>query len=540
MAVDLLKEFEQNQARQPIDLLKEFEQDQPGLAEQALGLASKIPGPIGAAIKSGVPEAVANIASGAVAQPVAGLAGLAVAPFAGTEKAAETIKGVEEALTVAPVTEAGKERLGEVGEALAPVGRVLTASEKFLGENTLRLTGSPALAAIAHALPTGAIEAIGFKGAGRVAKAGVTPSKRQVKKAVVESAPEIEQIKSAVSAVYKEIDDSGVTVKSDPIEGLVKNITAKTKKAGLDADVTPRAAGAIKRLQSELGNAKTLSEIDTLRKVAQGVANQTDRTEKALGNIMITEIDDFLDNLKSTDLEGGTESAAKVGKKFKAARKLWGRARRAEVIQEALTTGESRAAGAEAGIRNELNRILNNKKLSKFFPEDEKAVMRAVVDGDFAQNITRAIGKFGISIDRSPNVIGSIISGAGGGSIISGVGSSITAPALGIVAVGSVSKEIAKRLTRGKARFVESVTRAGSDGERIARAYFTAVPKAKRSAEELSDLLTDPKVNLDELENVASKTVQKALDIAKGKRALNLGAAASTGALVAQTPPDNQ
>ena len=57
------------------------------------------------------------------------------------------------------------------------------------------------------------------------------------------------------------------------------------------------------------------------------------------------------------------------------------------------------------------------------------------------------------------------------------------------------------------------------------------MPKGKRNASDLSDLLLDPKVNLDDLEMIANETFRDALDIAKGKRAINLAVAATSGSL---------
>ena len=491
-------------------------QQDPSLGQQALGVA----------------ENIGALVSGAVAEPLAGIAGLAQSlnPFADEGAGAQAVEATREALTFKPRTDVGQSQQQAIGETLAPVGEVLSSAEKFLGENTLELTGSPALASIAHSLPTAALELLGVKGSKRLTGAAKEPTKREIKKAVVESAPEVEQIKNASRAVYKEIDDSGVTVKAQSFNKLADNIKRATAKAGRDVDVTPKAEAAIRRLDRELGNAKTLGEIDTIRTVTQGVANQLDPTEKALGNIMIAEIDDFLDNLKASDLTGGTQKAADTGKRFRAARKLWGRARRSELLTEAITRGEDVAAGAEAGIRNEFNRILRNKKLSKFIPKDEQALMRDVVKGDFAQNFTRLIGKTGLSIDRSPNVFGSIVAGGGLGTVIGGSTGAILVPV-----VGTISKQIARKLTRNKASFAQAMTRAGTDGERIAKAYLSAVPKAKRSIQDLSDLLSDPKVNIDDLEFIANKTVQDALELAKGKRAINLAAGAATGSLAQQT-----
>ncbi len=487
-------------------------QQDPSFGQQALGAL----------------ENVGSLVSGAVAEPLAGLAGIAQSlnPFAEEGAGAQAIESTREALTFKPRTETGQAQQQAIGEALAPVGEAITGTEKFLGDTAFDLTGSPAIAAAAKSLPTAALEVLGFKGAKRLTGPAKTPTKKAITKAIVESAPEIEQIKNVSRQVYKEIDQSGVKVKQNSINNLINNIENKTKKAGLDPRVTQKAAGALDVLRDSKGLDQGLGEIDTLRSVAQGVASQLDTTEKALGNIMIAEIDDFLDNLQAKDLIGGTEKAAATGKKFKAARKLWGRARRAELLTEAISRGEDVAAGAEAGIRNEFNRILRNKKLSKFIPADERAIMRDVVKGNFAQNLTRLVGKVGLSIDRSPNVFGSIVAGGGLGTVVGG-----TTGALVVPVIGTISKQIAQKLTRNRASFAQAITRAGTNGERIAKAYLTAVPKAKRSIQDLSDLLSDPKINIDDLEFIANQTVKDALELAKGKRAINLAVGAGAGTI---------
>ncbi|GAG37727.1 unnamed protein product, partial [marine sediment metagenome] len=223
---------------------------------------------------------------------------------------------------------------------------------------------------------------------------------------------------------------------------------------------------------------------------------------------------------------GGNQAAAQTAKQLKAANKLWGRAARAETLENAITKGTSRAAGAEAGIRNELNRILNSTSKSKHFPPSELAAMRKVVDGNFSQNFTKLVGKLGMSLDRAPGTFQALVaSGSAGLGGVLGLGTG----GIIIPVVGSISKSIAKKLTTGKANFLTTMTRAGTDAEKIAKAYLSTVPKAKRSVKDLADLLSDPKVDISILETIANKTIQDALDLAKGRRQINLAAAAASG-----------
>jgi len=481
-------------------------------------------------------ETAATLVSGIVAEPLAGISGIgqSLNPFAEPGAGARAIEATREALTY----RGGKTSQGQlesIGEALSPVGEALSTSEAFLGDSVLDITGSPALAAMAHSLPTAALELIGLKGAKRFTGAPKSPSKKLIKQSVLESAPEVDAIKNASRALYKEVDDSGVRIRSQSINSLVNRIEAKTRKKGLDPRVTKEASGAMDALREMKNSEQPITELMVQKEIAGKVAgNANDAGQAILGKIMIDEIDSFLDGLSPSNLSRGD---AATGKKVKMASKLWGRAKRSEMITNAIELGERRAAGAEAGIRNELGNLINRKGSSKFITPDEKALIQDLVKGDFKQNFTRLIGKLGISIDRSPGVFQAMMaSGSAGLGGLFGLG----AGGIVIPVVGTVSKKIAQNLTRNKAKFVDSMARAGTDANKIAKAYLTAVPKAKRKVQDLADLLTDPQINLDELEMISNKTFQDAVELAKGKRAINLAAGALAGGAAQATKTEGQ
>jgi len=136
-------------------------------------------------------EPAASVVSSAVATPIAGIAGLASAPFTGIDKASDLIKTITEGMTYKPDTkptlglikdvtsgkadsETGLDLLGNVisGPAgMEAVGRVLKpvadAYENFKtkrGDSTLEMTGSPALATAEFMAPDALLALLGLKG----------------------------------------------------------------------------------------------------------------------------------------------------------------------------------------------------------------------------------------------------------------------------------------------------------------------------------------------------------------------------------------
>jgi hypothetical protein len=133
-------------------------------------------GNIGRQIIGGL-ETAGAVAGGIVAEPVAGIVGLAEAanPLTDPGAGAQAVETVRRAIgdITAPRTEAGKSQLAAVGEFIAPAVRAFTGAEEALGDSALRATGSPLLAAAAKTIPTLAGEILGIglaKGVSRIGK----------------------------------------------------------------------------------------------------------------------------------------------------------------------------------------------------------------------------------------------------------------------------------------------------------------------------------------------------------------------------------
>ena len=94
--------------------------------------------------------------------------------------------------------------------------------------------------------------------------------------------------------------------------------------------------------------------------------------------------------------------------------------------------------------------------------------------------------------------------------------------AVAVPVIGQVSKGLAQKLTKNNARLADQVVRAGNNAELITKAYLNNVPKAQRSALELSELLTRNQIDLN---TVRSAFARDAADVARQRRAFIEGAA---------------
>ncbi len=474
----------------------------------------------------GFVEPVATIASAALAEPVAGVAGIVqgLNPLAAEGAAEEAVEATREALTYTPKTEEGGKVLSEIGGLLTPVAEFVGGLEKQLGDTVYDATGSPALAAAATTIPTAVTELIGVA-SGRAAIRATRATKKRlhegkIAREITEAAPTIEVLKDTARSVYKEIDEMGVSVKGENYNNLVNRIGADVRKAGLDPDISPKASKALNRLEELIDQDVPLSQIDTLREVARGAANSLEPHESMLGMKIIDHIDDFIDNADSANLKFPAHiDKANVGKRYRAARDMWGRARKSELIQESFEKARNQASGFENGIRTQFRAILNNKKKSRFFSRDELAAIKKVVRGDKKQNIAKLIGRLGFSEGGATNVLGGAV-GMGAGATVGGTAGAIIVPI-----IGQVSRKLAQRMTVAGAEFADQVIRAGSNARKITEAYLKNTPKIERTAQELSELLTRNDIDL--LNLPSSELVDSAKLMANQRRAELAGAVAA-------------
>lgn len=476
----------------------------------------------------GFEEGILSAITSAAAEPFAGVAGIAqgLNPFADPGASSRAVSAVREGLTFQPQTQEGIEGLQAAGGALAPVGEVLAGAEDFLGDAAFNATGSPAIAAAAKTLPTAVLEAIGgvgsfAKAGGRLSKTGKEALKvadNEVSKALVESAPDIDTIKDTSRAVYKEIEETGAKLKPQATSSLLKTVIRRANKENVDSVLTPKSARVVDQFKDELANRapRNITDLDTMRKKAQIAAASVDPADARVGAIMIDEIDSFMDKMGASAFLTAAEEGAGLGKKYKTARNLWGRARRAELIQDAMDKAGRQASGFENGIRVQLRQILNNKKRSRFFTKDELSAMDDVVKGSNEQNILKLVGRLGFSEGQATNILGGL------------AGTAVLGPVTPVI--GQISRGLAQRSTRKAAELSDALVKAGPDGKKVTEAYLkTTLPK-NRKPTDLADLLVSSGSDIDDLLKSGNKATKEAAELAKGRKAFAQGATAGAAA----------
>ncbi len=276
------------------------------------------------------------------------------------------------------------------------------------------------------------------------------------------TAPSLDALRASKNAAYDATDALGVAYKPDTYQKLVLDILKDAQGKGFNPDRHPNAGNLILDMvdKAKMGFSPTLRQLDEQIQIVKRDIG-ADRGEKFFGDMITKRINGLIDNAKPG--QAMTGDPLKAGPAVKEARELNRRYRNAETLQEAFTKAERRAASSNSGAnlenttRQNVRRILDNKKTALFLNDQEKAALERVVRGTKTQNITRSLGNWSKGFGGH-----ALAGGAAAGAFLTGnplplalaavpylAGNSLKAASRNI---GSVNKNIADSIIRtGKA-----------------------------------------------------------------------------------------
>lgn len=410
-------------------------------------------------IGGAISEPVTSIVTGAIAAPLAGFAGLAQgaknALFGENGvSAADRVALIQHALTYQPRTTAGKVTTAGISYPFEKFAQGVD----WLGGKTTDATGSPVLGTAVN-VGLNAIPAVVLRGRMKgavsdasgtaVAEAKIALPARVAKS--VEKPPAIEELKAAKDAAYKKADETGVVISRSALNRLKTELVNDLKKEGIDKDLHPKTTAAVKRILDTKGQL-TLSEVETLRKIANDAKGSLEKSDARLGARVVDKIDDFEATLGEGDVVSGSAGSATA---YKEARALNTRLSKARDIQELFDRAELTApnfsgSGMENALRTEFRALAKNKNKMRRFTGEEQAAIRKVAVGGPVENVLRQLGKL------APTGVVSAGMGAMGGFAVGG-----PAGAAAVPAIGTASRYAATKMTMKNANKVGDLVRKG-------------------------------------------------------------------------------
>lgn len=308
----------------------------------------------------------------------------------------------------------------------AAVGAGTGTAAGFLGSQggiEDRLTGA-ATGGVLGALLGGGLQA-GGKAIGGSFEDYMT---RRAAKAVAEGAESVQALKDEAAAGYKAARDSGVLIDKAAFDTMVDGIISKVSGAPgrpIREKLIPKSADVIQAMKDASAKSIGFDDLEYLRQLAQTPAGMvTDKAEQRAASLVISGIDDFINNLSPNQIGANQAKAADAISSLNNARDLWGRMRRTETIENIINTAKEGgyAGGFESGLKTQIGTILRNPKKRRGFSKDEIALLSQIQKGTPVGRIIAGISYLGFSPSggRTPAIGGGLLTGALTGGAIGG------------------------------------------------------------------------------------------------------------------------
>lgn len=283
-------------------------------------------------------------------------------------------------------------------------------------------------------------------------------------------APSAEALKDQAQQAYRSAEQAGVVISETSVADVVTKMARDAVKEGMHPKLHPRAAAALEAVGAEMNMPLTLERAEVLRRVLKSAASTADQSERRLVMRMVDKFDDFVGNLKPTDVIAGDAPAATAA--LSNARNLWSRARKSEFIEDLMERAKTRASqfsgsGYENALRTEFRNVAMNPKKLRVFSPDEQAAIKQVAKGGPLENMLRMVGKF-----APTGVVSSALSG-GAGFAVGGPAGAVALPAIGFAA-----RRGATSMTERNAKMAAELMRSGKKlspaSRRLLERYLSA------------------------------------------------------------------
>jgi hypothetical protein len=289
--------------------------------------------------------------------------------------------------------------------------------------------------------------------------------------------PSIDNMYAIRNQAYGVVDRLGARYTPGSYNMLLSSIRNAAARDHISPMRHPRAASMLQDMEAARATwarpaSPTLTELDQLRQVIRrDVVNAGDDAEAHFGDMMMDQIDNFIDSATPAQMAAGNPRAAAAA--IREARHANTQLRKAEMIDTALTRAARRANSTGSGgnientIRQNIRGILDNPNRVRAFTQDERQIMEQIVaPASRTQDIIRLVGK---------------LSPSGNGLMAAlGIGATATNPLFAIPAgAGIAAKRISEGMTQGRVNRLNQLVRAGGVA---APRPLTGVPDATRRA----------------------------------------------------------
>jgi hypothetical protein len=328
---------------------------------------------------------------------------------------------------------------------------------------------------------------------------------KSVDSKIENSLPTSSELKKASSDIFESIDQD-VKISNKASKRFIDEVNKSFDSTTFDETIAPKSFKLVKNLQDKIesGDNLKISEIDNVKKVLGEVSRDAlNKTDASVAQKVSSKIDDFYDSISK-----------EMGSDFKDARNVFRKGIKTEIIEDVLDKADLANAGINKGMQSGFRNILNNKKKAKQFTTDEKDIMKDIVKGGSKSKVLNILSKFDIGEANNIRLMPLLLNGG-----VAGLGGGVATIALPIL--GKIASKAIDNIQKGNVNRLKAITAAGNDAREITKAY---VKNNKNFDEaELTALFLKPEINLKSLSDVkplGNKKIEDSVKMATKLRTL--------------------
>jgi len=212
----------------------------------------------------------------------------------------------------------------------------------------------------------------------------------------------IAQVKEKAAQSYAAVDNAGITLKPDSVQGMFKNIGAALDDARMvpGTDSAKEVTARLTEMARVVGDSPSLpfSSLDKMRAMLNDLKGSKDADVRRLGGVAVAKIDDYISNVTGKDIVAGKDGIDKAVKDIMSARKDWRNSSRAQTLEDALNVAEAKALDPKASeselIRRGMINLVANKDKMKLFTTSEQNIIKSVAKGGPFDKVLSLIARF--------------------------------------------------------------------------------------------------------------------------------------------------
>ena len=210
--------------------------------------------------------------------------------------------------------------------------------------------------------------------------------------------PAASDIKAQASQLYKQIDDAGVVIKSDPFNEFVNSVKSTVGSQVREAR-NPKIVDVFKELDEARDAPITLQKMQDLRSSISTLKKSSEASDRMFAGKIVEQLDDFVEKLDTTKLVAPVKGDLEAIKLVPQARNLWKQARKSELLDEIYEKAGLKPNAKyddvvfATKLRDEFRNLATNKNKLRGFSAEEVKAIKDAAQGGRIENALRAFGK---------------------------------------------------------------------------------------------------------------------------------------------------